>query len=228
MSDKIEVEEIEPVVKVAVIRGEGVRDCPFGLEIPLGCSNVGEAIHRMAPTDGKEAIGKANRLVYAYHKSCKECPFAAKIIEGGKVDCNFGDTAAGKKTPAFTGSPLYPNTFSGVGLDSLYGFPLSLYSDNNEARNMFFGLFSFLGFAAPEELIKLADKYDKCNEKDKAEIVDGLLNKMKQLKDEYGETFVKMQKILEQYRSQYDERSLDTGLIWHLYENWFGSRQVCR
>ena len=232
MNDKIEVtevEETEPLTKCAVIRGDGVRDCPFSLPIPEACENVGEAIGRMAVTDGKESIRKANRLVYMYHKTCKECPYAARVIEGkAKVDCNFGDTAAGKKTPAFTGSPLYPSTFVGIGLDGLYGYPLGAYSDNNESRNLFFGLFSFLGFATPEELIKLADEYDKCKESEKSEIVGVLLDKMRVLKEEYGETFIKVQRLLEQYRGEYEDGKMDTGLVWKLMNDWFGSRQVNR
>ncbi|MFA5024018.1 MAG: hypothetical protein WC523_03640 [Patescibacteria group bacterium] len=228
MTETLEVLE-EEIIKESTIRGENVRDCPFGLPVPESCENVGQAINRMAPTEGKESVGKANRIVYAYRESCKECPYASKILsENKKVDCNFGDTAAGKKTPAFTGSPLYPQTFSGIGLDGLYGYPLGFYADNNESRNLFFGLFSFLGFATPEELIKLAEEYDKCGETEKADIVDGLLKKMQSLKDEYKETFDKVQKFLEEYKTKYETDKMDTGLIWELADSWFGPRQVNR
>lgn len=231
--DTIEVLD-EEIVKTANIRGEGVRDCPFGLSIPEACLHVGEAIHRMAPSESKESIEKANRIVYAYHKTCKNCPYAHKILEDSKkVDCNFGDTAAGKKTPSFVGSPLYPQTFSGIGLDGLYGYPLGFYSDNSESRNLFFGLFSFLGLANPEELIKLADEYDKCKKTTEADIVDFLLKRMNELKKEcdekgYKEAFDKLQKVLEQARMQYEENKMDTGLIWNLANKWFGSRQTNR
>ena len=227
MSDTILVVE-EELIKTAVIRGEGVRDCPFALPVPDACGCAGSSVQRMAATEGKESIGKANRLVYAYHKTCKECPYAAKIIEGGKVDCNFGDTAAGKKTPSFTGSPLYPQTFSGIGLDSIYGYPLGYYADNNESRNLFFGLFSFLGFATSEELVKLADKYGKCGEKEKSDIVDALLNKMKQLKDQYGETFDKVQQLLAQQGADFEYNRTDSGLGWKLMNDWYGFRQCNR
>ena len=232
MTEELEVIEVvdeEPIEKDAFVRGDGVRACPFGLPIPDACTNVGDAIHRMAPLENKQSIGKANILVYTYHKQCKNCPYAANILEGNKkVNCNFQDTAAGKKTPAFVGSPLYPQTFSGIGLDGLYGYPLGFYADNNESRNLFFGLFSFLGFATQEELVKLADEYDKCGEKEKSDIVDGLLKKMQELKDEYKETFDKVLGILEENRTEYETDKMDTGLIWELADSWFGSRQVNR
>jgi len=229
LEEKIEISEEEPVIKIAVIRGDGGNVCPMGLPIPEACANAGESINRMSPTGGKESVGKANRLVYAYHKDCKKCPYAAKVLEANKkVDCNFGDTAAGRVTPSFTGSPLYPQTFVGIGLDGLYGYPLGYYVDNNESRNLFFGLFSFLGFATPEELIKLADKYDKCEEKEKADVIDDLLKKMQELKEQYGETFIKVQEFLEEYRKKHEDSRTDTGLSWKLLNDWFGPRQTSR
>lgn len=195
------------IVKEAVIRGENVRGCPFGLPIIEACKNVGGSINRMAPTEDEEnaaELEKANRLVYAYHKECRQCPYAEKILkEHGKVDCDFGDTAAGKKTPALKGSPLYPQTFHGIGLDGLYGHPLGFYADNNESRNLFFGLFSLLGFSTVEEIMKLGDKYDKCGEEEKADLLDGLLVKLKSIKDEYKDTFYKIEKYLAEHRKKF-------------------------
>jgi len=214
--------------KKATIRGKNVRDCPFGLPIPEACGNAGDAIHRMAPAE-EDRVKRANRLVYAYHKGCKGCPYADKVLEEhGKVDCDFGDTAAGKRTPALKGSPLYPKTFHGIGLDGLYGYPLGFYADNNESRNLFFGLFSLLGSTTVEELIKLADKYDKCGEKEKADILDGLLEKLQKTKSEYKETFDKIEKHLEEHRAKYESERGDTGLLWELSDAWFGPRQVNR
>lgn len=232
MSEKvIEIIEVadETIEKEATIRGEGVRDCPFGLPVPDACNNVGDAINRMAPAEENDKIKKANRLVYAYHKACKNCPYADKILpDYSKVDCSFGDTAAGKKSIPFTGSPLYPQTFHGIGLDGLYGFPLGFYADNNESRNLFFGLFSLLGHATTEELVKLADKYDAGGETEKAEILDTLLKKLQSIKEEYKDTFEKVEKYLKEYRLQYEQDRDDTGLLWELSDAWFGPRQVNR
>ena len=150
------------------------------------------------------------------------------LTEHKKVDCDFGDTAAGKKSVPFRGSPLYPKTFHGIGLDGLYGYPLGFYADNNESRNLFFGLFSLLGSSTTEDLIKLADEYDKCNKKEKADILDNLLEKLKKIKEEYKETFGKIENYLEEHRTTYESKRGDTGLLWELSQKWWGTRQVSR
>lgn len=250
MTDKIietiDVTDEESIKKEATIRGEGVRMCPFGLPIPEACENVGDAINRMAPVEQKtaeasvhvafvdekaqnEQLVKANNIVYAYHKECKKCPYADKIlVNNKKVDCNFGDTAAGRKSMPFIGSPLYPQTFVGIGLDGLYGYPLGFYADNNESRNLFFGLFSMLGSATVEEIIKLAEEYDECGENDKAKIVDTLLEKLQAIKEEYKETFEKVEQYLSDYRLKYETERNDTGLLWELADSWFAPRQINR
>jgi hypothetical protein len=227
--ETIEVLDEESIEKEATIRGESVRECPFGLPIPEACINVGDAIHRMAPAEDNQKLAKANRLVYAYHKGCKNCPYTDKVLEEHKkVDCDFGDTAAGKKSMPFRGSPLYPQTFHGIGLDGLYGYPLGFYADNNESRNLFFGLFSMLGSATTEDMIKLADQYDACGEKEKAEIMDTLLKKLQSIKEEYKDTFEKIEKYLAEYRTKYETERNDTGLLWELADAGFGPRQVNR
>lgn len=220
------------VVKESTIRGKNVRNCPFGLPIPEGCENAGNSIVRMAPVEDDselDEVAKANRLVYAYHKECRKCPYADKILdEYGKVDCDFGDTAAGKRVPAFRGSPLFPQTFHGIGLDGLYGYPLGFYADNNESRNLFFGLFSLLGFNTIEKINKLGDKYDKCNNKEKTDMLNDLLNKLRDIKEEYTDTFDKIEEYLAQYRQKYEDKRMDSGLLYQLADEWFGSRQVNR
>ncbi|KKM62377.1 hypothetical protein LCGC14_1522280 [marine sediment metagenome] len=217
------------ICKRAVIRGDNVRECPFGLPIPESCENAGEAIHRMAVTEGSDKLKRANRLVYAYHKEHKECRYADKIlVEFKKVDCDFGDTAEGKKSTPFRGSPLFPRTFHGVGLDGIYGYPLGFYSDNSQSRNMFFGLFSLLGSNTIEEFIKLADRYDKCGEKEKANILDNLLDKLKKIKEEYKETFGKVEKYLKEYRATYENKRGDMGMLRRMTDAWYGPRQTNR
>lgn len=221
--------------KKANIRGDTLKGCPFGLSIPNGCLCVGKAIHRMAPVvnvENEETIQKlkkANNIVYAYYKTEERCPFADKVFEDyNKVDCNFGDTAQGMKSTPFIGSPLYPQTFHGIGLDGLYGFPLGFYADNNESRNLFFGLFSFLGHATVDELIKLAHEYDKCGENEKAGIINSLVEKLQSIKEEYKDTFEKIEKYLAEYRDKYESERTDTGLLWHLTDAWYGPRQTHR
>jgi len=218
--------------KLAIIRGDEVRDCPFGLPIVDACKYAGNSIHRMAPLQAgeddeeKAKITKANKIVYAYHKDGERCPYADKILEvQNKVDCDFGDTGQGFHSTPFRGSPLYPQTFSGIGLDGLYGYPLGFYADNNESRNLFFGLFSFLGHRTIEEMIKLADDYDKNGDEEKADIVDKLVEKLKGIKDKHAEAFDKIENYLAEYRKKYEAERADTGLLWELSQRWYGGRK---
>jgi hypothetical protein len=223
--------------KLGIIRDNKLKDCPFGLPIPDACQNAGDSVNRMAPLSAvdsdeqKERIKKANSLVYVHHKDGKRCQFADKVLEKfKKVDCDFGDTGQGQRSVPYRGSPLYPQTFSGIGLDGLYGYPLGFYSDNNESRNLFFGLFSFLGSDEAEKLIKLADKYDECGEKDKADKIDAILKRLESIRDkeEYKEAFAQIEEFLDEYRQKYESQRTDTGLLWELADAWFGPRQVNR
>jgi len=223
--------------KLAVIRDGRIRNCPFGLEIPEACQHAGAAIGRMAPVDigdtdaKKSQIKKANALVYVYHKNGKRCPFADKILtEYGKVDCDFGDTGQGQKSVPYSGSPLYPQTFSGIGLDGLYGYPLGYYADNNESRNLFFGLFSFLGSEKPKELIKIADKYDDSEEKEKADLIDKILETIENIRDndEFEDKLNDVEEFLQKYKDQHEANRTDSGMLYELAEKWFGPRQVSR
>jgi hypothetical protein len=223
--------------KLAVIRDNKLRDCPFGLPISEACQCAGDATHRMAPLSAvkdeeqKERLKKANSLVYVHHKTGKKCPFADKILEKyKKVDCDFGDTGQGQPHVPYRGSPLYPQTFTGIGLDGLYGYPLGFYADNNESRNLFFGLFSFLGSDEAEKLIKLADRYDECGKKEKADKIDAIMKRLENVRDreEYKEAFAQLEECLDEYRQKYESERTDTGLLWELADRWFGPRQVNR
>jgi len=137
------------------------RRCPFGLPITEACEHAGSSVTHMCPLEAvsgeqKEKVEKANRRVYIYYKDNNRCLYAANVVRNLKaVNCDFGDTAQGMHAPAMVGSPLYAQTFSGIGLDGLYAFPLGFYADNNESRNLFQGLFSLVG-KEKVELIKQA------------------------------------------------------------------------
>lgn len=217
----------EELEKEAVIRGDNIRDCPFKLPIPYACKCVGSAIYRMAPTKDNETIKKANRLVYAYHKECKQCPFADKILDNyEKVDCDFGDTGQGMESTPFRGSPLYPQLFQGMSLTGLYGYPLSFYGDNNTSRNLFFGLFSMLGRCTIEEMIKLAEKYEERGEEEKAYIINNLLDKLSKIREKYQDTFDKLKNYLEKYRIKQQKGRIDTGMLWELAQKSWGPKQI--
>ena len=143
---------------------DGTDRCPFGLPITEACKHAGDSVANMAPLeliedeDKRERVEKANKRVYIYYKTGDRCIYAADIMEDQKaVNCNFGDHAQGAHLPkAFEGSPLYAQTFSGIGLDGLYAFPLGFYADNNESRNLFHGLFSLVGEKTTGQIIKNA------------------------------------------------------------------------
>ena len=149
--------------KCCWIRGEDKeKKCPFGLAITLSCHNAGDSVTHMCPLDAvpedkKERVELANKRIYIYHKTGK-CLYAINIMdEAQAVNCNFLDNAQGMggEGTAFSGSPLYTQSFAGGNLDGLYAFPMGFYSDSGESRNLFQGLFSLLGAHAPE-IIKIA------------------------------------------------------------------------
>ena len=149
--------------KQAFIRGDCGKQCPFGLNIPNACKSVGDAILRMTPIEelddaDKEKYTKTNQIVYTYCKERKPCKFADKIMDDKfhKVDCDFGDVGGGQHSSNWQGSPLYPGTFNSMMLSGLHTRPLGWYSDNSAARNMFMGLFSYLGRAEYTNMIKLS------------------------------------------------------------------------
>lgn len=237
MSSKDGKKENQKNVKLAVIRDDDLRGCPFGLPVTEACVHAGDSVHRMAPVDvvkdddKQKRLKKANMVVYAHHKTGKRCPYADKVLpEHDKVDCDFGDTGQGQRSVPYRGSPLYPQTFQGIGLDGLYGYPLGFYADNNESRNLFFGLFSFLGSQEIEQLVKLADEYDDSGDKDKANMVDEILSKLEDVRDieEHAEALQTIESFLEEYRHKFDEERQDTGILFELAEKWFGPRQVNR
>ena len=216
--------------KCGVIRGNSINPCPFGLSIPTACCNIGDEITRMAPTEitknkeEKEKIVKSNKIIYTYHKNGKQCKFADKVIENyDKVDCDFQDTGEGQKSVQYQGSPIYPRTFSGMGLDGLHGYPLGLYSDQyGMARNLFFGLFSFLGSDNHEKLIKLANKYDEAGEEDKADIIDQVIENIEKCRDDEDleEQLKQIEKFLEEYKDKFEEERFDEGLIWKVIDQY--------
>jgi hypothetical protein len=153
----------ECALKTATIRGEGVRECPFGLSIPRACKTAGDTVTKMAPLESveeadRERFLKTNKLIFAYNQESKPCKYADKVLDDRfeKVDCNFGDTGEGFKSAPIEGSPLFPSVFQTVGMDGLYGQPLGWYGDNTSARNLFFGMFSYLGSDESTNITKIS------------------------------------------------------------------------
>lgn len=147
------------------IKSKGFEDvCPFGLPITHACKYAGKSTLRMCPmdyteeVDKKEEIKDANGRVYIYHKTNERCPFAKNIMGDNTVNCDYGDVGQGQGEVEFVGSPLYPRTLVGMGIEGIYGFPYGFYSDNNQSRNMPYGLFSLLGKDEIEDIKKKGDQ----------------------------------------------------------------------
>jgi hypothetical protein len=194
-------------------KDQGDGCCPFGLPIIEGCQYAGDSVTHMCPLktipkEKQEDVEKANKRVYLYYKTNNRCIYAANIVnEKRVVNCDFGDTAAGMNMPTFSGSPLYPQTFSGIGLDGLYAFPLGFYADNNESRNLFQGLFSLVGNKA-YEFIKNGILSEQ--------IVEKISNNEPLSEDEQFELVQSLGKC----RQTYEENTTDPGKIDELIKRW--------
>lgn len=112
-------------IKTAAVRKNNLPEeqrCPFGLNIPVACLNVGVAIHDMEP---RKQEFKQNRRLYNAYRTGEQCPFAAEILKKQRaVNCTFGTEAEMRETPKmYRGSPIYPRLFEGfntVNLDRNY------------------------------------------------------------------------------------------------------------
>jgi len=136
-----------------MIRGK-TKLCPFGLPVCSGCESIGSAASMLIVLDdemSKEERDSAmsdNLDVLISCGSEERCPFADMILpDSGTVDCKF-DRAKGSRPAGnvgLQGSPLYPHTFVGNQPEAGYGYPMEYYSDNNESRNVYYGLYSLIG-----------------------------------------------------------------------------------
>lgn len=189
-------------------KDQGDGSCPFGLPITEGCQHAGDSVANMCPLESiskekREPIEKANKRVYLYYKTNGRCIYTANVLtDRGVVNCDFGDTAAGMSTPAFSGSPLYAQTFSGIGLDGLYAFPLGFYADNNESRNLFQGLFSLVGNKIFEIIksgtnLELLKKISNNNEPLSIEERDELIDFVENCREKYEDSTVSTSKMEE-------------------------------
>ncbi len=121
--------------KTAVIREDDERNCPFGLPITDGCCNVGKLIDNMAAINNikdkeeKATVKHSNNRIFMFErpgddiKGNNKCKYANYIFDEekgeNKVECNFGDTAAGVGHLNVNPGPLV-NTYLGVGYNSQY------------------------------------------------------------------------------------------------------------
>ena len=154
------------IVKLAVIRDNEVRACPFGLMVPDGCLAAGELTDQMTPVmkvrkDGNDIlliddheklaeIVAANMSLLTWsNEKPKKCKYANYILKNKeKVECNYGDEGAGLGHFDFTGFPAYTQYFSS-GYSSV---PIGFYSEH-PVRNQVGNLESLLSgsFASEDD-----------------------------------------------------------------------------
>jgi len=157
------------IVRLAVIRDNETYACPFGLMIPDGCMSAGETIDEMTPVlkvrkDGvdilliekhealEEAVASNLSILTWNNEKPKRCKYANLVLKNKeKVECNYGDEAAGLGHVEFTGFPAYTQYFS-HGYSSV---PIGFYSEH-PSRNQVGNLESMLsGSFASEDNDKI-------------------------------------------------------------------------
>lgn len=144
-----------------MIRGK-INSCPFGLPVTEACSVIGgrtiddeSVILEMNSVEGLELsdeelerIVDGNMELMLSVDSPKQCPFADRIFPKKEaVDCKYDEESgvipAG--SAGLNGSPLYPHIMVGNMPKAQYGYPLDQYSDDNESRNIYYGIYSLIG-----------------------------------------------------------------------------------
>ncbi len=147
-------------IKLAIIRDNDETICPFGLYIADGCRSAGEAIDKMQPLSDemsdrqKRQVIQQNIAILHNNESPSRCKYAMRLFpkKPDKVDCNYGDTAAGiSKEVSFVGSPFYSQIFNGIGMGGLYNYPVSYQTDGSEYRNLYYGIY---GWASNQRLLR--------------------------------------------------------------------------
>lgn len=134
--------------KVAMIRGPGVRECPFGLPIAVACHNAGNAVDNMMELDrcDKDKVDKqkkSNRRVYLHNQTGQRCTYADKIADDkDRVHCDFGEAGAGLSDSPMRASPYYPRAYHGLGQFGLYSYPIYNYMDIQGAHGVYAGAYS--------------------------------------------------------------------------------------
>ncbi len=178
--------------KLSVIRGIGVASCPYGLDVTEACAKIGDVILQLSPVEDSispENTLKINKVIYLTQKLDERCPFANEIMNKfNKVDCSWGDTAAGEGVHYLTPSPLYPRTFIGDGWankgQDIYD-PRGYFNAPDSGIDVPFGLYSIFSEQSNEDrLLKIAEKYTNkiVNIKDKLALLrDNYLDTLKSI-----------------------------------------------
>jgi hypothetical protein len=155
--------------KLSIIRGKDVVSCPYGLPIIEACCNIGDNILKMQvlnemPDDKiKQAINN-NHIIYMTQQIGERCVFANEIMKKyNKVDCSYGDSAAGEGVSYLNPSPFAPSIYISQRPDmpntqQNITDPRLFFDEPGRGIDVPFGLFSvFADKYNQQELIKLAN-----------------------------------------------------------------------
>ena len=133
---------MKKIVKLSVIRENEERSCPYGLPIIEACKNIGKLIDQMCPLEEvedekeRELVFKANNRVYLFGKNDSQeygkCKYANVIFDNDKVECSYGDYAAGLGSVSVNPGPMI-NTYLDLGF-----FSVPYNSDYKHFNHYFF------------------------------------------------------------------------------------------
>lgn len=131
--------------KLAMLRSERFDPCPYGLPIPFGCRNAGDAIKTFTLLeDGanpQDNIDKLNQL-----PTKEQCAFN-QLNAGEFTDCSAPHNTHEKTFPS--GSPKFYRPMAGAGgLEGLTTLPLGYYNDNSIDQGTYYGNFSIESVAS--------------------------------------------------------------------------------
>ena len=137
-----------------MIRGS-IRGCPFGLDIPYGCKNIGSYIDFMPlESEGEPSMERnfAEMVMSSDEHEGERCRHADVIMDkdsdegAALVDCKY--SADSDLMPAgsagIAASPLHPHWYVGDMPQPLKGLPLTHVSDDNNSHEYFGSIYTDL------------------------------------------------------------------------------------
>lgn len=125
------------IKKLAVIRDNEEKSCPFGLPIPIACEKVGNSIFSMKPEEN-------NHEQFVWTAEGKACPFLQKIMKN-MVSCKFEEKSSQKD---LVGSPIYEKMFSGSTPSGAYTFDHNWYTQTPLNSGPWYSMYSIESVAS--------------------------------------------------------------------------------
>lgn len=166
------------IVKLAIIREMDEKPCPFGLYIPDGCLSAGDLVDNMSAINNSDEISEEDKntiiksnnriLMLTDAPKCK-CKYANRVFKSedehkeAKVECSFGDTAAGIGNANFNSTqPM--SQYLGL---SFYSLPIGYYNQDLTYQDGFTNIVNqyFAAGYDPALVKESEDKSDNENKK---------------------------------------------------------------